>query len=83
MWQPGDLIQPEVQLGGLQEIAAGKMNAFLDRYQPHDSSDVIRLPRAGAAFGVAPLLDLDEMRERFGKWPPLQWKVLNARKYRS
>lgn len=24
-----------------------------------------------------------EMRERLGKWPPLQWKVLNARKHRS
>ncbi len=23
-----------------------------------------------------------EMRERLGKWPPLQWKVLNARKPR-
>ncbi len=23
-----------------------------------------------------------EMRERLGKWPPIQWKVLNARKPR-
>ncbi len=170
MWQPGDLNQPKVQLCGLQEIAAGKINAFLDRYKSRDFFDVIRLPKASSAFwgsatfkkfviaftgtldhplhaygrdrfervrdidikaelmpmlggqvkvdrtelidsawsAVAPLLDLDdmerefvdqlqvgdlsldllfpedaEMRERFGKWPPLQWKVLNAREHQS
>lgn len=169
MWQPGELSQPEVQLCGLPEIAAGKICALLDRCKPRDLFDAIRLPEAGASFwrsqvfkklviaftgtldhplhaygrermervrdidieaelvpmlggqtkvdrveliehawsAVAPLLDLDnserefvdrlqvgdmrldllipedeEMRERLEKWPPLQWKVLNARKHR-
>jgi len=169
MWQPGDLGQPDVQLCGLPEIAAGKICALLDRCKSRDLFDVIRLPQAGSAFwsspsfkklvvaftgtldhplhaygrermervraidieaelvpmlggqakidrgelidsawsAVAPLLDLDEserefvdrlqvgdlrldllvpedseMQERLEKWPPLQWKVLNARKHR-
>lgn len=169
MWQPGDLSQPDIQLCGLPEIAAGKICALLDRYKSRDLFDVIRLPEAGSSFwssqsfkklvvaftgtldhplhaygrermervraidikaelvpmlggqvyverdelidrawsAVAPLLDLDdaerdfvdrlqvgdlrldlllpedaEMRERLGKWPPLRWKVLNARKHR-
>lgn len=168
MWQPGDLSQPEVQLCGLPEIAAGKVRALLDRGKPRDLFDVIRLPGACSSFwfdqsfkrlviactgtldhpmhaygrerlervreldiaaelvpmlggqtkvdrvdlierawgAVAPLLELDaaerefvdrlqvgdlrldllvpeddEMRERLGKWPPLQWKVLNARRH--
>jgi len=170
MWQPGDLSQPEVQLCGLPEIAAGKICALLDRCKPRDLFDVIRLPEAGASFwsnrsfkklviaftgtldhplhtygrermervrsidieaelepmlggqtrvdrvelidrawkAVEPLLDLDdserefvdrlqagdlrldllvsedeEMSQRLGKWPPLRWKALNARKHRS
>jgi hypothetical protein len=34
MWQPGDLNQPDVQLCGLPEIAAGKICAMLDRCKP-------------------------------------------------
>jgi len=170
MWQPGDLSQPEVQLCGLPEIAAGKICALLDRCKPRDLFDVIRLPEAGASFwsspsfkklviaftgtldhplhaygrermervraidieaelvpmlggqttvdrvelvdrawkAVEPLLLLDdserefvdrlqagdlrldllvpedeEMSERLAKWPPLQWKAMNARKHRS
>lgn len=169
MWQPGNLGQPEVQLCGLPEIAAGKICALLDRAKPRDLFDMVRLPQAGAPFwasqqfkklvlaftgtldhplhaygrdrmervraidieaelapmlggqkrvdrsgliesawkAVAPLLVLDdserefidrlqvgdlriellfpedrEMRERLEKWPPLQWKALNARKPR-
>lgn len=169
MWQPGDLNQPEVQLCGLPEIAAGKICAMLDRYKPRDLFDVARLPNVGAPFwtsksfkklvlaftgildhplhayrrdrlervrpidiaaelvpmigaqaivdrddlidqawkAVAPILVLNdserefidrlqtgdlrldllvpedtEMRERLAKWPPLQWKALNARKPR-
>ncbi len=169
MWQPGNLAQPEVQLCGFPEVAAGKICALLDRCKSRDLFDVTRLPQAGSSFwssqsfkklviaftgtlnhplhtygrermervrdidieaelvpmlggqvkidrdelidrawnAVAPLLDLngserefvdrlqvgdlrldllvpeDEgMSERLGKWPPLQWKVLNARKPR-
>lgn len=170
MWQPGDLDQPEVRLCGLEEIAAGKICAMLDRNKPRDLFDVTRLPELGAAFwastsfkrlvvafagtldhplhgygrerlervraidiasellpmmgggaaverqalierawqAVAPILTLDnserqfidrlqlgelrfdlllpgdsDLRERLEKWPPLQWKVLNARKARQ
>jgi len=169
MWQPGNLAQPEVQLCGFPEVAAGKICALLDRCKSRDLFDVTRLPQAGSSFwasqsfkklviaftgtlnhplhtygrermervrdidieaelvpmlggqtkvdrvdlinhawsAVAPLFDLDdserefvdrlqvgdlrldllvpedeEMSERLGKWPPLQWKVLNARKHR-
>lgn len=170
MWQPGDLDQPEVQLCGLEEIAAGKICAMLDRNRPRDLFDVTRLPGLGAAFwsspsfkrlvvaftgpldhplhsygrerlervraiditsellptmggqavvdreslieqawqAVASILALNDsemefidrlqlgdlrldlllpgesdLRERLEKWPPLQWKALNARKARS
>jgi hypothetical protein len=169
MWQPGDLHQPEVQLCGLPEIAAGKICAMLDRRKPRDLFDVARLPSLGAPFwfstsfkklviaftgildhplhaygpermdrvraiditaelmpmiggrtavdrellidqawqAIAPILVLDDrerefvdrlqvgevrldlllpaesgMRESLEKWPPLQWKALNARKAR-
>lgn len=169
MWQPGGLDQPEVRLCGLEEIAAGKICAMLDRNKPRDLFDVTRLPELGAAFwtspsfkrlvvafagtldhplhsygrerlervraidiasellpmlgggtaverqalierawqAIAPIVTLDDserqftdrlqlgelrldlllpgdsdLRKRLEKWPPLQWKALNARKAR-
>ena len=54
MWQPGDLVRPDVQLCGLPEIAAGKICALLDRCKSRDLFDVIRLPQAGSAFWSSP-----------------------------
>lgn len=169
MWEPAGVNRPAVQLCGLEEIAAGKICALLDRHRPRDLFDVARLPGTGAQFwndpsfrklvvaftgtldhalhtygrerlerlrdvditaellpmiggqaaveredlidrawkAVAPILMLDEserefvdrlqvgevrldllfpgdseMRERLERWPPLQWKALNARKPR-
>ncbi len=50
MWQPGNLSQPEVQLCGLPEIAAGKVCALLSRCKPRDLFDVIRLAETGASL---------------------------------
>ncbi|MEA3409312.1 MAG: nucleotidyl transferase AbiEii/AbiGii toxin family protein [Candidatus Eisenbacteria bacterium] len=169
MWQPTGLNQPDVQLCGLAEVAAGKICAVLDRHRPRDLFDMARLPGMGAQFwtdpsfkklvvaftgtlnhplhtygrerlerlrdvdikaelvpmiggqaavdredlisrawqALAPILMLDDpelefvdrlqvgevrldllfpgdsdTRERLEKWPPLQWKALNARKPR-
>jgi len=54
MWQPGELHQPEVAVCGLEEIAAGKVCATLDRHRPRDLFDVARLPGLGARFWSEP-----------------------------
>ncbi|MBN1458860.1 MAG: nucleotidyl transferase AbiEii/AbiGii toxin family protein [Armatimonadetes bacterium] len=50
MWQPAELHQPEVAVCGLEEIAAGKICATLDRYRPRDLFDLAGLPELGARF---------------------------------
>jgi len=54
MWQPSGLSRPVVQLCGLEEIAAGKICAVLDRRSPRDLFDVARLPHLGAEFWSDP-----------------------------
>ena len=54
MWQPAGLNQPDVQLCGLAEVAAGKICAVLDRHRPRDLFDVARLPGPGARFWSDP-----------------------------
>jgi hypothetical protein len=44
MWQPGDYPGCEFPLVGLDELAAGKLVALLDRTAPRDAWDVARLP---------------------------------------
>lgn len=50
MWQPEGLPRPTVQLCGLEEVAAGKIAATLDRSKPRDLFDLGRLPRLAQSF---------------------------------
>ena len=44
MWQPADLERPARLVSGLEELAAGKLCALMDRALPRDLFDVSRLP---------------------------------------
>lgn len=54
MWQPGEVIRPQLQLCGREEVASGKICAFFDRRKPRDLYDVIRLPRSCHGFWETP-----------------------------
>ncbi len=44
LWQPGDYPRPRVRQVGVDELAAGKLCALLDRAAPRDLFDAARLP---------------------------------------
>jgi predicted nucleotidyltransferase component of viral defense system len=44
MWQPPGLDRPSASVVGLEELASGKLLAFLDRVAPRDVYDAIQLP---------------------------------------
>jgi predicted nucleotidyltransferase component of viral defense system len=44
LWQPAGLDRPPARLVPAEELAAGKLCALLDRAEPRDLYDVIRLP---------------------------------------
>ncbi|MDZ7829244.1 MAG: nucleotidyl transferase AbiEii/AbiGii toxin family protein [Halofilum sp. (in: g-proteobacteria)] len=46
MWQPPGFERPEVTIVPLEELAAGKLRATLDRAMPRDLFDTVRLPHA-------------------------------------
>lgn len=50
LWQPEGLPRPTVALAALEDTAAGKLCALLDRTKPRDLYDVSRLPQIAAAF---------------------------------
>lgn len=43
-WQPGRYAAPQARLVGMEELAAGKLCALLDRAAPRDLYDAVRLP---------------------------------------
>jgi len=43
-WQPGEYPVPQARLVGMEELAAGKVCALLDRAAPRDLYDAVRLP---------------------------------------
>jgi len=43
-WQPGEYSAPQARLVGMEELAAGKLCALLDRAAPRDLYDAVRLP---------------------------------------
>ncbi len=45
MWQPGELERPKARIAGFEELATGKILAFLDRAACRDLYDVLQLPR--------------------------------------
>lgn len=50
LWQPTGISRPKVTLAGLEDTAAGKLCAMLDRTKPRDLYDVARLPPVAGAF---------------------------------
>jgi len=44
LWQPPGFEQPEIAIVPLEELAAGKLRATLDRSMPRDLFDTVRLP---------------------------------------
>ena len=44
LWQPPDVESPKVAVVPLEELAAGKLRATLDRAMPRDLFDTVRLP---------------------------------------
>ena len=44
LWQPPDVVRPDVRVVPLEELFAGKLRATLDRAMPRDLFDTIRLP---------------------------------------
>lgn len=48
MWQPGDLVQPEIAVVANAELSIGKLLALLDRGLPRDAYDTARLPEIAA-----------------------------------
>jgi hypothetical protein len=55
IWQPGDYPRPRVRQVGVDELAAGKLCALLDRAAPRDLFDAARLPGfVGPGWGLTP-----------------------------
>lgn len=53
LWQPGDYPRPRVRQVGVDELAAGKLCALLDRAAPRDLFDAARLPGlVGPGWGL-------------------------------
>lgn len=44
LWQPSNVERPVIAVVGAEELASGKLVAFLDRVAPRDAYDVGRLP---------------------------------------
>jgi len=55
LWQPADYPRPHVRQVGVDELAAGKVRALLDRAAPRDVFDAARLPGVvGPGWGLRP-----------------------------
>ena len=53
-WQPGAYPAPQARLVGMEELAAGKLCALLDRAAPRDLYDAVRLPELARPVWAAP-----------------------------
>ena len=56
LWQPPDLERPALSVVSPEELASGKLVAFLDRVTPRDAYDVSRLPGLEALNWAGPRL---------------------------
>src|SRR3989449_8392001 len=53
-WQPGQYPAPQARLVGVEELAAGKLCALLDRAAPRDLYDAVRLPELARHVWATP-----------------------------
>ncbi len=53
-WQPGQYPAPQARLVGMEELAAGKLCALLDRAAPRDLYDAVRLPELAGQVWATP-----------------------------